>query len=93
MCNCSIHLSKTLKEFYNINNLKILTIQTCEFNAIEIFFGFIKQKIYKKIFPNTTKLIKYPEKILEGNSVNKIICKIFLKTLLIYKIILKKIVI
>ena len=63
MGNCSIYLSKALKEFYIINNLKILTIvpKASEFNDIEIFFGFIKEKIYKKIFPNTTKLIKYAE--------------------------------
>ena len=56
-----------------------------ELNAIEIFFGFIKQKIYKKIFQSEQKLIKCVEKILKENNDNQIICKIFVKSLTIYK--------
>ena len=87
MDNCSIHLSKALIEFYENNNLKILTIvpHASELNAIELFFGFIKQKIYKKIFPSAPKLIKYVEKILKENDVNQTIRKIFVKALTIYK--------
>ena len=88
MDNCTIHLTKMLKAFYKENNLKILTIvpHCSDFNAIELLFGFIKQRIYKKIFSSLPKLIEYVKNILEENSLNEIINRIFIKALNTYKL-------
>jgi transposase len=86
MDNCSIHLTKDLIDFYKENKLKILTIvpYASELNAIEIFFNYIKQKIYKKTFGSLEKLIEFVEKILKEDGLNIIIQKIFKKTTNIY---------
>lgn len=86
MDNCTIHLTKVLIDFYKKNKLKILTIVPygSELNAIELVFNFIKQKVYKKIFGSLKKLIEFVEKILKDEDINKIIQKIFKKTIIIY---------
>lgn len=86
MDNCTIHLTKVLIDFYKKNKLKILTIVPygSELNAIELVFNFIKQKVYKKIFGSFKKLIEFVEKILKNEDINKIIQKIFKKTIIIY---------
>ena len=87
MDNCSIHLTKTLQDFYKEQNLKVLTIvpYCSEFNAIELLFGFLKQKIYKNVFSSIRKLNTFVEDQLEENATNEIINKIFIKTLITYK--------
>lgn len=87
MDNCSIHMTKALKEFYKENKLKIMTIvpYSSEFNGVEFLFNHIKQKVYKKVFPSLIKLINFVEQILNDDSINEIIFKIFIKTLKIYE--------
>ena len=87
MDNCSIRLTKDLINFYKENKMKILTIvpYASELNAIEIFFNYIKQKIYKKTFGSFKKLIEFVEKILKEDELNKIVIqKIFKKTITLY---------
>ena len=87
MDNCSIHLSKKLKDFYSEKKLKILTIvpYLSEFNAIELFFNYIKQKIYKKVFNSFNKLITFIEGIINGDNITEILPKIFIRTIDKYK--------
>ena len=87
MDNCSIHMTKTLKEFYNNNKLKIMTIVSYknEFNGVEFMFNYIKQNIYKKIFYSFQKLTDFIEKNLNDFSINDIICNILIKSLKIYR--------
>lgn len=87
MDNCSIHMTKDLKEFYKENKLKIMTIvpYSSEFNGVEFLFNHIKQKVYKKVFPSLIKLTNFVEKILSDDSINEIAFKIFIKTLKIYE--------
>ena len=83
MDNCSIHLTKKLRDFYNENKLKILTIvpYLSQFNGIEFFFNYIKQKLYKKVFNSFNKMIPFVEKILNDEQTKEIIAKIFIKTI------------
>lgn len=87
MDNCSIHLTKELTKLYKDNELKIMTIvpHLSELNGIEFFFNYIKQKIYKKVFPSFDKLISFVENILCEDYINDVINNIFTKTLNIYK--------
>lgn len=87
MDNCSIHMTKALKEFYKENKLKIMTIvpYSSEFNGVEFLFNHIKQNVYKKVFPSLIKLTDFVEKILSDDSINEIAFKIFIKTLKIYE--------
>lgn len=87
MENCSIHLTKKLKDFYSEKKLKILTIvpYLSEFNAIELFFNYIKQKIYKKVFNSFNKLITFIEGIINGDNITEILPKIFIRTIDKYK--------
>ena len=47
MDNCTIHLTKELKEFYKDNKMKVLTIvpYNSEFNGVEFFFNYILKNI------------------------------------------------
>lgn len=87
MDNCSIHLTTKLREFYSNKKLKILTIvpYLSQFNAIEFFFNFIKQKLYKKVFNSFKNLIPFVEDIINNTNTEKILSKIYVKTINIYK--------
>ena len=52
MDNCSIHLSQIIISFMKEKKLKVLFTVPYEssFNPIELAFGFIENKIYKKYF-------------------------------------------
>ncbi len=47
MDNCTIHLTKELREFYKDNKMKVLTIvpYNSEFNGVEFFFNYILKNI------------------------------------------------
>lgn len=87
MDNCSIHLTKKLKDFYSLNKLKILTIVPyfSQLNSVEVFFNYLKQKLYKKVFRNFTKLISFIENSLNDEEIGEILNKIFIKTIKLYK--------
>ena len=87
MDNCSIHLTTKLREFYSNKKLKILTIvpYLSQFNAIEFFFNFIKQKLNKKVFNSFKNLIPFVEDIINNTNTEKILSKIYVKTINIYK--------
>ena len=52
-----------------------------QFNGIEFFFNYIKQKLYKKVFNSFNKMIPFVEKILNDEQTKEIIAKIFIKTI------------
>ena len=58
MDNCTIHLTKKLREFYNSKKLKVLIIvqYLSQFNGTEFYFNFIKQKLHKKVFNSFNKI-------------------------------------
>lgn len=63
MDNCTIHMTKKLKELYRENKLKVLTIvpYSSDFNAVEYVFNYLKQKVYKKVFISLNKLMTFVE--------------------------------
>lgn len=87
MDNCSIHLTKQLKDFYSSEKLKILTIVPyfSELNAVEIVFNYLKQKLYKKIFSKFNKLISFINNLLNDEDIDEILNKTFIKTIKFYK--------
>ena len=50
MDNCTIYLTKGLKEFYKHNKMKVLTIvpYKSEFNGVEFFLIILSKKYIKK---------------------------------------------
>ena len=87
MDNCTIHLTKKLREFYNSKKLKVLTIvpYLSQFNGIEFYFNFIKQKLYKKVFNSFNKIIPFVKDIINDINTEEVLSKIFVKTIRIYK--------
>ena len=67
--------------------MKVLTIvpYKIDFNGVEFFFNYIKQKIYKKVFVSFNKLLPFINDILNDENTKEILNKIFIKTINIYK--------
>ena len=72
MDNCTIHLHPKLKDFYKEKRMKILTIvpYASQLNGVELVFGLIKQKVYKKIFSSLNKLETFVKKQLSDLNEN-----------------------
>ena len=84
--NCSIHLTKSLFNFYENNKLKLITIVPffSQLNSIELNFRYIKQKIYKKIYKNIFKMQKDIIKIIESEDFKRVTKKLYLETINFY---------
>lgn len=87
MDNCTIHLHQKLKDFYKEKRMKILTIvpYASQLNGVELVFGLIKQKVYKKIFSSLNKLETFVEKEILDLNENEVLNRVFLKTYIYYK--------
>ena len=81
--NASIHLTNELFEFYHKWKMKILfgiPYMSC-FNMIEYAFRFIKNIIYKKLYPDTNSMKEDLIKILKGNNLIDTLPKLYRETL------------
>ena len=83
MDNATIHKTKNIIRFCLKKKLKILTITPyySKLNMIEYLFGFIKNKIYKKVYKNINELLNHVKAILNSDKINLIIQKLYKHTL------------
>lgn len=84
--NCSIHLTKTLLNYYEKNKLKVITIVPfySQLNSIELNFRYIKHKIYRKIYKNINKMESDIKQIIDDEEFARVNKKLYLETLNFY---------
>ena len=83
MDNLRVHLTKEIKNLVNRYNIKILYTVPYEsvYNPIELSFRFIKNKIYRHIYPNIQVLEKEVENIISSSEFENSLKKNWAETL------------
>lgn len=85
--NATYHCSKDIKKYAKDEKIRILfnVPYKSTFNAIELCFHLIKNKIYKEINANISKLENRINFLINDEDINKNIKKLYLKTIYNYK--------
>lgn len=85
--NATYHCSKEIRKFAKKEKLKILfnVPYKSNFNAIELCFHLIKNRLYKEINTNIDLLANKISFLINDDEINKNIKKLYLKTLINYK--------